>query len=400
MLIFKSEVISSQKRLFCYFLGLSVFCLLCGCGTTKWSDTGRTATEQLLISSAMEELIDEYDYYALSNRSVFVKMNSCTDSEFLRSILRQQLAANGVLVKDKEEEAEYILEVAPGASGTNRYDLMYGIPETTIPSMTGTSTTIPEVALIKRTDQEAQVKLLMWAYNKETGAIIWQSGSKTKTASVRSRWVFGAGPFIQASYDKKLKIGGDDTGLPSSVFGERVLDRGKPSVKEEAVYREIDQNSVEQLETLRAEGRIKMLNDEEREAVLAENSKSGENDGTQAEDAADTKEQPAEAGNESVPDGEAKTEESAPAPEAVTGSNPLLVGSGEQMTRSVTNPLLTTDFPAETDQKPNPALPDTNAAATPSGNANPSGQNQGLVLQFDNLTLPAQTTYVPPGRTK
>ena len=84
MLIFKSEVISSQERLFCYFLGLSVFCLLCGCGTTKWSDTGRTATEQLLISSAMEELIDEYDYYALSNRSVFVKMNSCTDSEFLR----------------------------------------------------------------------------------------------------------------------------------------------------------------------------------------------------------------------------------------------------------------------------------------------------------------------------
>lgn len=244
--------------------------LLPGCGTTKFSDTSRTATEQLLISSAMEDLVDQYDYSRLAGLTVFVKTaNSTTDGDYLKSLIRQQLAANGALIKDEEASADYIVEVAPGAVGTNRYELMYGIPETTIPAIgtLTTATSIPEFALIKRTDQKAQIKLRMWAYNRTTGAIIWQSGINTKSSQIRDRWIFGAGPFTTATYDAAgLRLGGDKA-IPQSFEGGEV-ETEKTSVAAEAAYQELDQKSIERLQKIREEGLAKALATEEEEEKL------------------------------------------------------------------------------------------------------------------------------------
>ena len=244
--------------------------LITGCGTTKFSDTSRTATEQLLISSAMEDLVDQYDYSRLAGLKVFVKSaNTTTDGDYLKSLVRQQLAANGAFVKDDETLADYIVEVAPGAVGTNRYELMYGVPETTIPAL-GTMTTamsIPEFALIKRTDQKAQVKLRMWAYNKTTGAIIWQSGIMTKSSQIRDRWIFGAGPFTTATYDNAgLRLGGDQA-IPPSFNGEEQEDE-KTSVATEAAYHELDEKAIERLQKLREEGLAKAVDEDEAEEPL------------------------------------------------------------------------------------------------------------------------------------
>ena len=241
--------------------------LILGCGTTKFSDTGRTATEQLLISSAMEDLADGYDYSRLSGLKVFVKCaNTTTDSDYLKSLIRQELAANGAFVKDTEDAADYIVEIAPGTVGTNRYELMYGIPETTVPAIgtLTTATSIPEFALIKRTDQKAQVKLVMWAYNKTTGSIIWQSGIDTKTAQIRDRWIFGAGPFSTATYDDAgIRLGGDQAS--PKTFGEEVSRNETASVRSDAVYHELDEKAIERLQKIREEGLANAVEEEEEE---------------------------------------------------------------------------------------------------------------------------------------
>lgn len=213
----------------------------------------------------MEDVVDEYDYSRLAGLKVHIKIaNTTTDSNYLQSLIRQQLAANGAFVRDSADDADYILEVAPGAVGTNRYDLMYGIPETSIPAI-GTytaATAIPEFALIKRVDQKAQVKLNMWAYNKTTGAIVWQSGLKTKSANIRDRWIFGAGPFTDASYDEAgMRLGADETVLPSTL-GERISEDEKPTISAGAVYQELDAAALERLKKIREEGLAQALADE------------------------------------------------------------------------------------------------------------------------------------------
>ena len=250
--------------------------LVAGCGTTKFSDTSRTATEQLLITSAMEELVDEYDYSRLSGLKVFVKTaNSATDGDYLKSLIRQQLAANGAFIKDTEDNADYIVEIAPGTVGTNHYELMYGIPETTIPAIGSltSATSIPEFALIKRTDQKAQVKLVMWAYNKNTGSIIWQSGIDTKSSQIRDRWIFGAGPFTTATYDKRSGVRlGADQAIPAKTFGERISNNETVTIESDAVYQELDEKAIERLQKIREEGLIRAVEETDEKLETEEDS--------------------------------------------------------------------------------------------------------------------------------
>lgn len=294
-----------------------------GCGTTKFSDTARTATEQILISSAMEDAVDEFNFYPLSGRKVFMKTDgvSSTDKEYLLSILRQQLAANGVLLQETKEEADYILEVATGAVGTDRYELIYGTKETSVPSMLtmGVSTSIPEFALAKRTDQMAKVKLSMWAYNQKTGAIVWQSGQKNSNASVRDRWILGVGPITKSSFNENTQIAGSN--VPFDVkLGERIAKDEKPSVRTEATYRELDQEAIDRLESIRKAGFEMMTgsSDEESGETQAEEGAEESKDETPAEESA---KEPEPEAKEEAPAEKAET----PAPETAPVPSPVSI---------------------------------------------------------------------------
>jgi len=375
-----SSLRSVSPSRFAAFLPLALATApLVGCGTTKFSDTGRTATEQLLISSAMEDVVDEYDYSRLAGLKVHIKIaNSTTDSDYLKSLIRQQLAANGAFVRDALDEADYVLEVAPGAVGTNRYELMYGIPETSIPAIgTLAATSIPEFALIKRTDQKAQVKLNMWAYNKTTGAIIWQSGLKTKSSNIRDRWIFGAGPFTDASYDEAgMRLGADETVLPSTL-GERISEDEKPTISAGAVYQELDAAALERLKKIREEGLAQALAEEKADeaAQLGEVETEGETDA------------PVEA--------QTPAADAAPAPVAAASSPADVAASAPVALASATAPAV----PAATAAPAVPAAPVAPVVQLPPPSVFPDDPN--LKLDFgDGAALPLRSVYVPNGRIR
>src|SRR5262245_15141195 len=88
-----------------------------GCGTTKWSDSPRTATEQLLVSDAVDRAISQIDFSALANQDVYVDTRyivTALDQNYVVSTLRQHMLATGCVIKDKPEEATYIVEVRSG----------------------------------------------------------------------------------------------------------------------------------------------------------------------------------------------------------------------------------------------------------------------------------------------
>lgn len=176
---------------------------LTGCGTTKWSDTSRTATEQLLLSNAMDRAVGQLNFTALYGKKTWIDskaIDAATDSKYFISAVRQHLLASGARVMDKEEDANYVVELRAGAVGTDRNDLFYGVPSVSIPTgwasgdLAGT-TAIPEIAIYKRTDQRAVVKVGVFAYNKKTNAPVWQSGNIQTESRIRARWVLGTGPF-------------------------------------------------------------------------------------------------------------------------------------------------------------------------------------------------------------
>lgn len=174
-----------------------------GCGTTKWSDTSRTATEQLLLSYAIDNAVEQINFSVLADRKVYVSsdaISGTTDNKYISTAVRQHIATYGGLLCDTKEEAEFIVELRAGAVGTDRNDLLYGVPAFTIPSLTigsnttGMGATIPEIPFVKRTDQRAVCKIAVFAYHRETGAPVWCSGNRQSEGRAKAWWVFGAGP--------------------------------------------------------------------------------------------------------------------------------------------------------------------------------------------------------------
>ena len=199
---------------------IALFLVASGCGTSKWTDTGRSATEQLLVTDAMDRAVSHMDVRALSERTIYLDtdpLKKMTDCDYLISCLRQHMIANGCIIKEKKEEADYIVEVRAGAVGTDRHDLLYGVPAITVPSvvtLSGIPSQIPEMPVVKKTDQRAVVKLSMFAYNRETGRPLWQSGSDPQESKAKATWVLGAGPFQRGTIYDGTEFAGDRLDIP------------------------------------------------------------------------------------------------------------------------------------------------------------------------------------------
>jgi hypothetical protein len=194
--------------------------LWAGCGTTKWTDTSRTATEQLLITDSMDRAVSQIDFRAVAGKKIFVDdapLKGMTDAAYLASTVKQQILASGGILKEPKDQADYVLELRAGALGTDRHDLLFGIPATTIPTistMPGIPAQIPEIPFVKKTEQRAVTKIALFLYNRQTGRPVWQSGATPEESRVKAWWVAGAGPFQRGSIYAGTKFAGSRLTMP------------------------------------------------------------------------------------------------------------------------------------------------------------------------------------------
>lgn len=216
--------------------------LAAGCGTTKWSDTPRTATEQLLVTDAMDRAISSVDLRVLAGKEIYLDFSpvmKTIDADYLVSSLRQHMLASGCILRERREEAEYVLELRAGAVGTDRRDLLVGVPATRVPNIgpaAGMPSSIPEIGLIKKTEQRAVAKIAMFAYNRKTGRPVWQSGIIPVESRAKDVWFLGAGPFQQGTIYKQPHFAGEKIELPVVAPGSREDQRKRLPVAREEYF--------------------------------------------------------------------------------------------------------------------------------------------------------------------
>src|SRR5438067_7833712 len=122
-----------------------------GCGTTRMTDTQRTATEQLLISNAVDQAVAQLDFRALCGKSVFFDpqyLDTTVDKGYVVSSLRQQLMTSGCVLQEERAKATYVVEARAGGVGTDRHSVMVGVQEMNVPSvLPGQPSHIPKIAV-------------------------------------------------------------------------------------------------------------------------------------------------------------------------------------------------------------------------------------------------------------
>jgi len=224
----------------CAVVGLGA--VVSGCGTTRWSDTNRTATEQMLISDAADRAISQIDCSPLAGKYVYLETKyvvGSVDEKYMISTLRQHLLASGCIIKDKPEDARYIVEVRAGAVGTNRNDLLFGVPATSLPAggmFPIIPTTIPEIPLMKRTNQQGVCKVAVFAYDRLSGRPVWQSGTSQVASKAKDIWIFGTGPFQRGTIYEGTKFAGEHLQVPLAADDEPAKNSNDVWVSHEILF--------------------------------------------------------------------------------------------------------------------------------------------------------------------
>jgi len=190
-----------------------------GCGTTRQTDTSRTGTEQLLISHSVDQAISEIDLSGLAGKKVFFDaqyIKGTVDEGYIVSSLRQSLLAHGALLMEKREDAPYVVEARSGGVGTDRTDVLYGIPQLTVPTIVPGQPggALPEVPIAKRSNRAGVAKIALFAYNRESGRPLWQSGVVMKSSTSKDAWVLGAGPYSAGTLHEGTKANGQVIQVP------------------------------------------------------------------------------------------------------------------------------------------------------------------------------------------
>ncbi len=187
------------------------------------------ATEQLLLSDAVDQSIAQLDFRILGGQKVYldtnyvkpIKGSGFVNAEYIISSLRQQMFAARCLLQEKEEDADYIVEARVGALGADGHDVTYGLPASNLLSSaavlipnTPAVPTIPEIAVAKRNDNSAAAKVAVFAYHRESRRPVWQSGLAVSRSRAKDFWVLGAGPFQSGAIYDGTQFAGEELMLP------------------------------------------------------------------------------------------------------------------------------------------------------------------------------------------
>lgn len=177
-----------------------------GCGTLR----EQGATDQLLLSDAVDRCVAQIDFTPLSGETIFFdttfipqsKPTNGVSSGYIVSSLRQQMLQAGCLLQDAKEQADFVVEARIGALAADGHDINIGVPASnalnsaaSLVSSAPPLPSLPEVSFVKRKEDSAAAKIAVFAYHRESKRPIWQSGLSLAKSRARNRWILGAGPF-------------------------------------------------------------------------------------------------------------------------------------------------------------------------------------------------------------
>ena len=188
----------ARKLTCCLIAGLAGISLTTGCATTSTSNTARTATEQLLISDAIDRAMSNVAFSDFNGYSVFVddKYLDTVDKPYLVGSLRHRILQAGGSIAAAADKADLVLEARSGGVGTDSQESFIGMPSLGIP---GLPIELPEVKIASRNTQMGTAKLGFVCYDAKTGRALSSGGESTALTHNNDTYVMGIGPFRSGS---------------------------------------------------------------------------------------------------------------------------------------------------------------------------------------------------------
>lgn len=178
-----------------------------GCSSPRTSDTGRTAVEQFLISTVVENGIGYADFTPYKGKKIFIEYDYLApqvDKPYVQGSFEMHLAQQGLLVCRDAKAADYIVQILCGVLATDAHSIMIGTPTLPIPIPdTSISVAIPEIPLFKKLTRSGYGRFAFNILNaKDRTPVKVIKGIEASTSY--TNWTILLIPF--KSHDMPLKI--------------------------------------------------------------------------------------------------------------------------------------------------------------------------------------------------
>jgi hypothetical protein len=152
--------------------------LVSGCSTVKESTPARTATEQLLLSSATERALEDTHFPWLDGKKVFLedKYFESYDKGMAVGLMRQRVSASGALLMKTDDKADVIVEIRSDALSMDMAEMLVGVPAMAVPIPLAGPVTTPEIVLYKSHRSDSIAKFALFAYERASGHYLESAG--------------------------------------------------------------------------------------------------------------------------------------------------------------------------------------------------------------------------------
>ncbi|MBP2231076.1 hypothetical protein J2847_004387 [Azospirillum agricola] len=169
---------------------LAAALLLAACSSSQVTRPARTATEQLLISTAADKAAERLAQTLSIQGSVYVDAASVEgyDNKYAVSAIRDALLRRGARILSSRDGADTVVELRVGALSVDSENSLVGIPSINVPLPMTQNATTPEISLFKKELTQGVAKVAATAYDRKTGALVASSGPQYGFSN-KAEWV-------------------------------------------------------------------------------------------------------------------------------------------------------------------------------------------------------------------
>lgn len=148
------------------------------CTTIRETSPQRTATEQLLISTAVDRAIERVNLKIPEGAKVFVDAEQLegSDGKYAAGAMKDRLLQRGAHLVAERDKAEAVVEVRAGALSIDDKQMLVGTDSFDVPIPLAGQAKIPEIALYKEKERLGVAKIAAFGYSATDGKLIDASG--------------------------------------------------------------------------------------------------------------------------------------------------------------------------------------------------------------------------------
>jgi len=162
------------------FMALILAVLALGaCTTTRETSPQRSATEQLLISTAVDRAVERMDLKIPQGTKVFLDAEQLegSDGKYAAGAMKDRLLRGGTNLVADRGNADAVVEIRAGAMSVDDKQTLFGIGSFDVPvPLAGQAAKIPEIALYKQKERVGVAKIAAIGYSTADGKLIESTG--------------------------------------------------------------------------------------------------------------------------------------------------------------------------------------------------------------------------------